>query len=188
MKPCIDFGHGGWDPGATFKGALEKDIVLDVGTKLVRILESWGWKPIRTRVGDEFLGLAERVRIANEHQCDIFLSIHTNADPDVDEPGMPEATGEEVWYYRSGKALAENIGIGLQRVFPGEPWRGIKQGNLHVTKYTHMPAALAEIAFIDASESSRRLSHPLERQEVALALALGLLRFQQQVTQGETFD
>lgn len=76
----IDPGHGGKDPGAVGQGGLrEKDVVLDIGLKLGRILEKEGLEVIYTRKKDIFVPLNERTEIANERGADLFISIHTNA-------------------------------------------------------------------------------------------------------------
>ena len=40
MKVCLDAGHGGDDPGATFRGALEKTICLDIVKRCAAVLTS----------------------------------------------------------------------------------------------------------------------------------------------------
>jgi len=79
----IDPGHGGRDPGAVGPGGVyEKDLVLQVSLKARDMLEKKGLRVILTREKDEFLGLRERARIANEAGGDIFISIHANASDD----------------------------------------------------------------------------------------------------------
>lgn len=76
----IDPGHGGEDPGAIGpKGTREKDIVLELGKKLKKILAREGdIQAYLTREGDYFLPLADRVRIAREYGADLFISLHCN--------------------------------------------------------------------------------------------------------------
>ncbi len=77
----IDPGHGGKDPGAKGKhGLMEKDIVLDVGLRLRRLIEDrLGGKVIMTRETDIFIPLEERTAIANSKGADLFVSIHANS-------------------------------------------------------------------------------------------------------------
>jgi len=83
----VDAGHGERDPGAIGRGGtMEKDVTLDIAKRLARLLKDrLGVKVIMTRTGDEFVGLAERARIANRNGGKIFISIHTNASR---KPGM----------------------------------------------------------------------------------------------------
>lgn len=79
----IDPGHGGKDPGAIGRtGLTEKDIVLDIGLRLRRmILERLGKKVIMTRADDTFIPLDDRTLIANSKKADLFVSIHVNSHP-----------------------------------------------------------------------------------------------------------
>jgi N-acetylmuramoyl-L-alanine amidase len=76
----IDPGHGGDDEGAKGPGgALEKDVVLDVGRQLAGALEEEGLRVVMTRSADEFVSLEKRTYIANDARGDLFVSIHANA-------------------------------------------------------------------------------------------------------------
>ena len=77
----IDPGHGGRDNGARGgTGTAEKNLVLAVSQRLVRMLEEdLGVKVVLTRTADYFVGLKERTAIANNNRADLFLSIHANA-------------------------------------------------------------------------------------------------------------
>ncbi len=77
----IDPGHGGKDPGAVYNGTMEKDINLDVSKRLANVLRVAGYTVHLTRTEDKFLSLEERPQIAKKHKADLFISIHTNANP-----------------------------------------------------------------------------------------------------------
>jgi N-acetylmuramoyl-L-alanine amidase len=79
----IDAGHGGHDEGTSGpSGLLEKDVVLDVATRLSLLLQTrMGVEVILTRSDDTFIPLTERTRIANRKRADLFLSIHANSSP-----------------------------------------------------------------------------------------------------------
>ncbi len=79
----IDPGHGGRDPGAIgSNGTREKDIVLDIALHLRDRLQKTGrYKVLLTRDKDTFISLADRVKFANTHHADLFISIHINALP-----------------------------------------------------------------------------------------------------------
>jgi N-acetylmuramoyl-L-alanine amidase len=84
---AVDPGHGGEDPGARGrKGTYEKDVVLAIGRKLVKMLNQQnGIRAVLIRDGDYYLGLRKRIAKAREHQADLFVSIHADAfkDPKV---------------------------------------------------------------------------------------------------------
>jgi N-acetylmuramoyl-L-alanine amidase len=90
----VDAGHGGHDTGTIGPdGLMEKDLVLDVALRLGRLLETrLGADVIYTRDDDTFIPLETRTAIANEHQADLFISIHANSSSD------PSARGVETYY------------------------------------------------------------------------------------------
>jgi N-acetylmuramoyl-L-alanine amidase len=77
----LDAGHGGRDPGAVGKNAMEKDIALAIALKVGTYIEEHipDVKVIYTRKKDVFVELHERARIANDAEADLFISIHVNA-------------------------------------------------------------------------------------------------------------
>ena len=90
----IDPGHGGHDQGSSGPtGLLEKELVLDISTRLgAMIEEQLGSEVVFTRSDDRFIPLEERPRIANQVKADLFLSIHANSSV------YRAATGVETYY------------------------------------------------------------------------------------------
>ncbi len=80
---AIDPGHGGHDSGAIGPNGLEeKNVTLRIARDLYRRLSKIkGIKPVLTRTGDYYVGLAQRRRIAHEHHADLFVSIHADSSP-----------------------------------------------------------------------------------------------------------
>ena len=87
----IDPGHGGNDPGAMYKDVLEKDINLEISKLLKTELNKKGATVYLTRNGDYDLSvpntinnkrsdLSRRGNVINKSNCDLFLSIHLNAE------------------------------------------------------------------------------------------------------------
>jgi N-acetylmuramoyl-L-alanine amidase len=79
----IDPGHGGYDPGAMNDGVSEAEVVLDVATRLERLLVNQpGVEVVLTRRTNVYVALEERTAMANRAGADLFLSIHANASED----------------------------------------------------------------------------------------------------------
>jgi N-acetylmuramoyl-L-alanine amidase len=93
-KIVIDPGHGGHDTGTIgLNGLEEKDLVLDVGRRLGKLLQTrLGADVVYTRKDDTFIPLETRTSIANQEQADLFVSIHANSSRD------PDARGVETYY------------------------------------------------------------------------------------------
>jgi N-acetylmuramoyl-L-alanine amidase len=81
---AIDAGHGGHDPGSVGRSAKEKDIVLSVSKELARRVNAEpGMRAVLIRDRDVFIDLKDRVRIAQQHDADLFISVHADAFPDT---------------------------------------------------------------------------------------------------------
>ena len=89
-KIVIDPGHGGHDTGTIGPGGLEeKDLVLEVGRRLGKMLETrLGAEVVYTRKDDTFIPLETRTAIANQQRADLFISIHANSSHDADARGV----------------------------------------------------------------------------------------------------
>ncbi len=89
-KIVIDPGHGGHDTGTIGPNGLEeKDLVLEVGRRLGKLLESrLGAEVVYTRKDDTFIPLETRTAIANQQRADLFISIHANSSRDADARGV----------------------------------------------------------------------------------------------------
>jgi len=99
----LDPGHGGDELGTQgVKGTLEKDITLSVARRLRTLIESGlGAKVFLTREDDRTLSLDDRSAFANNHQADVFLSIHANSAV------RPSLKGAEVYFLTVERADAE---------------------------------------------------------------------------------
>ena len=88
----VDPGHGGHDSGARGNGYNEKDIALQVATKLANNLRQ-DYNVIMTRNSDFFVPLDTRAKIGNDANADFFVSIHLNSS------SSSSANGTEVFYF-----------------------------------------------------------------------------------------
>ena len=103
----LDAGHGGKDPGNLGTGRYtqtEKDVTLDVTLQLGSYIEENlpEVKVLYTRKDDSFPALRDRVRIANEAQADLFISIHCDA---FDGPGPKGSSTYVMGMHKSEESL-----------------------------------------------------------------------------------
>jgi N-acetylmuramoyl-L-alanine amidase len=93
-KIVIDPGHGGHDTGTIGPNGLqEKDLVLEVGRRLGKLLDTrLGAEVVYTRKDDTFIPLETRTAVANQARADLFVSIHANSSHDA------AARGVETYY------------------------------------------------------------------------------------------
>jgi len=147
MRIVVDAGHGGWDLGTVGRrGLLEKDLVLEIGQRLGKLLQSrLGSDVIYTRQDDNYIPLDERAEIANQSQADLFISVHANYSD------LPSARGVETYYTNTFSA-------------PGSKAAGSKDADAHAVASTgsNMPT-LSPADLHDRIEQSRRLATSVQR-------------------------
>jgi N-acetylmuramoyl-L-alanine amidase len=104
----IDPGHGGIDSGTNgVNGLLERDLVLDEGLRLARLLRANpNYTVYMTRDSDVFIPLRERVNITRSHKADLFISLHADSNPDANVTGLSVYTLSESGSDREAAALA----------------------------------------------------------------------------------
>jgi N-acetylmuramoyl-L-alanine amidase len=187
---AIDPGHGGIDPGTIGRitKVQEKDITLKVARKLADNLSRAGALVVMTRTGDADLSdkgfqgklierkrqdLSRRVEKAHRLKADMFISIHTNADP------SPQWHGAQTFYYGNSptsKRLAECIQDELVRIL-GNNNRKAKSGAYFVMEKTQMPAVIVEIGFLSHPEEEKLLIDELYQSKVAYAIMAGIVKY-----------
>jgi N-acetylmuramoyl-L-alanine amidase len=104
---CIDPGHGGRDPGAIgHHGTYEKNVVLDMGHRLRRMVEAQpGMRPVMSRDRDRYVSLEERVYFAQKHKADLFIAIHADASP------YEQPHGSSVYVFTRHGATSESARV-----------------------------------------------------------------------------
>lgn len=155
-------------------GLTEAYVNLDTAKRLQSILNARGYDTQMSRTTDVFLGLKERVDLANNWGANYFISIHSNSSENT------SASGTETLYYRNntpGQVLANEVQV--QLILQTDlPDRGIKSfPNLTVLRLTNMPAILVELAFISNPNDVVLLDTPEFRQKSAQGIADGLTNF-----------
>lgn len=169
----VDAGHGGKDPGALpkFRGQLrEKDINLDIATKVANDLGSRGARVVMTRTSDVFLELDERSRLADRHRADLFLSIHADSSAKkwISGTGIhihPRANYETM-------RMAQCIAASFRR--NDISCRGIVRNNFHVLREHNSPGILIECGYMTNATDAQRLNDPAYRSRLASAIAEGI--------------
>lgn len=130
----IDPGHGGEDPGASYKlnnkNYNESDITLDISLLLKEELENLGLKVKLTREEDIFLdnyGDNGRAVIPNEVSSKYSISIHLNSfDGTMNYGGVEVYTPNDI-NYDLASILATNISeiVGFSRKYTNKIDKGI---------------------------------------------------------------
>ena len=137
---------------------------------LADILEERGYNVVLTRTGDDSVSLADRAKMANAAQAEVFVSIHCNALDRTDYEGI------FTYYYPNstrGEALAKQVQAGVV-ASTGGIGRGTPSANFQVLRETTMPAVLVETGFMTHPGELARLCDPDYQQKIAQGIADGV--------------
>ncbi len=172
----IDAGHGGNDPGAMSAGGFrEKDINLQVAQRVATLLSQKGIGVLMTRQDDRFIELEERADLANRRNADLFVSIHSDSNPDRGRQGFT------VFVARSASRDAYRAADGISGAMTatGSDSHGIREADYRVLVNTSAPAVLIEIGYLSNSQDASRLRNPAWQNRLAQAIATGILEYLQ---------
>ena len=171
----IDPGHGGQDSGAVGIGGLqEKDVILAISQRVAALLEQQGIHAILTRTSDYFVDLAPRVEMAKQNRVDLFVSIHANS---IDN--RPDVNGLETYYFDRGERLAQTIHNNILQSIDIKD-RGVRKARFYVLRNNPMPAVLVEVGFVTGERDAARLATAAYENQMAQAIANGILQYIQQ--------
>jgi len=193
----LDPGHGGPDQGASSRWGTEKGFALDVAlaarTQLVRA----GYRVEMTRSNDTAVSLQDRVNFANRFPHAVFVSIHFNSSSGgagvesyaLAPEGVPSNMSSE--HHISAVDLARHAGNALDgqnialtasihaSVLSKVPVfdRGVRHARFHVLRDVKIPAVLLEGGFISDPAEGQRIATAQYRQQLGLAIALGIQNY-----------
>ncbi|MGF3076701.1 N-acetylmuramoyl-L-alanine amidase [Facklamia sp. P12934] len=172
----LDPGHGGEDPGTLSKDQkyAEKSFTYKIAKVLKKTLEAFGAKVILTNESDQFLDLAERVKISNQKQPDLFLSLHFDSSYDTQVKGV-----RTYFYHLNDEEFAKTLHSGL--ITSGRPNLGVEYGNFHVLRENTVPSLLLELGYITNSEDLELMLTDDYHQKLADAITEGLSTYFNQV-------
>ncbi|MCL2678501.1 MAG: N-acetylmuramoyl-L-alanine amidase [Clostridiales bacterium] len=172
----LDPGHGGIDGGASYPGAVEKVINMQIALKVKAYLEEAGFSVIMTREQDITLWPSERVAFAKANaEAELFVSIHCNATTDDVSAGI------ETWYNSSSNAGNTLLAQCVQdeTVFTtGARDRGLKLSTgLPVLSGAPMPSCLIEVGFLSSKNERPLLLSEDYQNKIARGIANGIIAF-----------
>jgi N-acetylmuramoyl-L-alanine amidase len=178
----LDAGHGGpKDPGTVGHGGLpEKVLNLRVTEALARMLKERGATVLMTRTSDADVApdeqgasheLQARIDLSVAAGAHLFLSLHHNARPDVEEGKISHGT--DIYWYQPvseplARALADPIADAIE-----EPLRTSRFRSFHVIRQTFSPSVLIEFQYLS---NPRLESEVLDRPDYPDKAAAGVVK------------
>ncbi len=186
----LDAGHGNPDGGATGSdGSVESDLNLSLVLKLQNLLESSNCTVILTRSDENGIYEADsntireqkvsdmknRVKIANNSNSEIFVSIHMN------KLEQTQYSGWQTFYKNqdeNSKKIAESIQLSLNNFMKKQNSRTIKSiSNIYLTKNVEIPLVLVECGFLSNAEENKLLQTDEYQNELAWSIYIGIMDY-----------
>lgn len=184
----LDPGHGGPDGGAGDKKALEKDIALDVSLKLREYLQEQGALVIMTREEDRDLAdedtkgysrrkvedLKTRLKMINESEADLFISVHLNSIP------SPRWSGAQTFYApqkNENERAAKFIQDELRKNLNNTDRQAKSIHHVYILKHAKKPGALVEIGFLSNPTEKNNLKQDQYQEKIAASIYKGIIRY-----------
>ncbi len=180
----LDAGHGGPDSGALYRNIYEKDINLSIVKKLEQKLKEKGAQVFLTRDGDYDLSvpytinrkrsdLSRRSNMINRSNCDLYISIHLNADTSTTYHGAQVFYDSKV---KQNKKIAEIIQADLKQYL--YTTRDAKQKNdMYLFHRLEKPGVLVEIGYITNPNDRYLLMQKEYQEKVANILTNSIIQY-----------
>ncbi len=178
----IDPGHGGIDVGTSYNKTYEKDINLAISLNLERVLTEYGATVILTRNGDYDLSspnaslrkksdFDNRIKLINNNNVDLYLSIHQNYLNDFDY------YGPQVFYNGDNYDLATIIQKHLNKISDAK--REIKKipSSTYMYSKLKVKGVLVECGFISNKEERLKLTTDEYQSVIANTIKDGVINY-----------
>lgn len=184
----IDAGHGGEDGGAVNdSNVIEKDINLQISTKLANMLTLFGYDTVQVRTEDKSIytegdtirqrkvsDMKNRLAIFNSSEDNVVISIHQNKFTES------KYSGTQIFYSPNNPEsaeLAESIRLSIKTMLQPDNERECKKAdkNIYLLKNATVPSVIAECGFISNAEECAKLTDNLYQQKMAYSIAVGLM-------------
>lgn len=172
----FDPGHGGWDPGAVVGDVLEKNLNVEIVSRVKTLAEAHpDLCPVLTRELDVYVEKTDRIKLADQVGAALYLSLHVNACE------YPEVHGVETWIddSRSSSDPSWVLASAVQSAVvtaTGARNRGIRTQQLYL-RHTTLPAASIEVGFLTNAEERAKLLNPTYQDQIAHGILDGILAF-----------
>lgn len=173
----LDAGHGGADSGAFYKNVKESDLNLKIVNKVMNLLRQDGAIVYLTRYGDYDLSvsnawnrkrsdLSRRANIINQSNCDLYLSIHLNAE----DSGTLH--GAEVYYDTinpENKKIAEIFQEEFKKYLNSD--REYKENSTkYLQRRVSRPGVLLEVGFLSNASERALLKSDTYQNKIATVI------------------
>lgn len=181
----LDVGHGGVDPGSTYKGEYEKNYNLLFAQTLKTELEKRGGAVILTRDADYDLSIPNtshrkksdfdnRIKLIENISPDLYISLHMNY------LNTSSYYGSQVFYSTindKNKNIAQILQKNLNKYFNFNKEIKVIDNDKYMYKKIKSPGVLIEYAFISSPIDRKNINSENYRTELSEIIVLSLLEY-----------
>lgn len=170
-------------------GTTEAETNLKIAIKVQNLLEQSGATVILTRSDENAIydldkktlrekkisDIRNRVKIGNEAQADIFVSIHLNKIP------QEQYWGWQCFYKEGdieGTKIAKSIQENLNKAIDKENKRvAMKIDNVYIVKHVEIPTSIVECGFLSNKEEEKLLLTDEYQNKLAWGIYTGIMDY-----------
>ena len=184
----IDAGHGGIDGGATScSGVLESQINLEIALRLNDLCRLLGYDTVMVRTSDVSIytegktiaakkasDLRQRVKLVNETENAILVSIHQNVFADN------QYAGAQIFYAATGnsKELAELLQKEwIAALNPGSNRKAKEAGGIYLMQHIDKTGILVECGFLSNPEEEAKLRNSDYQKKMCCVIVSALSQY-----------
>ncbi len=184
----IDAGHGGEDGGATScSGVLESTLNLEISLRLNDLLRLMGYETVMVRTMDTAVytegdtiaakkvsDLKQRVKLVNETENSLLVSIHQNTFP------QGQYSGAQVFHndLQGSDDLAKELqSLLIEALNPGSNRKSKKSDGVYLMEHIRRPGILVECGFLSNPEEEAKLRSPDYQKRLCCVIAVAASRF-----------
>jgi N-acetylmuramoyl-L-alanine amidase len=165
----IDAGHGGSDFGASKEGLTEKSLTEIISNKIQNRNENEDVKIHFTRTNDTFIDLSERAKIVNSYQPDLAISLHFNANKNIEANGFEIYVSDSSPTSEKSRELANQLAAVISSATPLKN-RGVKVAPFMILKKSECPTMVVELGFLSNENDRNYVNSDKGQTEIANAI------------------
>jgi len=178
----IDAGHGGIDGGAhSCRGVLESHINLEIALRLNDLMRFLGYDTMMIRTSDTSIytegntiasqkvsDLKNRVKLVNQQEDALLVSIHQNTFSDS------QYSGAQVFYAKdeASRTLAQKMQSAfIATINPSSKRKCKASDGIYLMQNINKPGILIECGFLTNPQEEALLRSPTHQQKIACVIA-----------------
>lgn len=177
----IDPGHGGKDPGVSWKGIHEKDICLAIAKKIRELNKDENIHLLFTRLDDSATSPKEDAEYADKNNADLLISLHINASdlPNIDlsKKGIEVYVSSKRKGDYKSEVLATSLINELQSTYDINRYVLKKESGIWILDAPKCPAALIEFGYITNPDDFKFISNEKNQEKFASDILTAIQKF-----------